>query len=748
MNPRGASQHVTSPLEKHHGRAALILACCCLVSLLTLAHYRSPLSRVWGDEGTYLAMMESLARDGDLQFDRRDLARTQAAEGGRTHLILQRHGDAVSYSKPVLYAIVAAPFYALFGTQGPILLNALALGFALALAYAYLRRLGNSGTAALVLVTFVGGAVLVPYVAWRMTDLFQAALALAGLTLCFTQTCFARTGLARTCLAKTRDAAGELSDRKHQLGWIDRWICWRYAPIFGIVLLAATASLRPTNGVLVAAPILAAIFERRLKDVAALTGTAIAGFLIFSGLTVAVTGAPNPYRAVRSSFTPTTGYPAGDDSTAALSRFDTLPSSESTGLKTHADFRRSTYSTFYFFAGRHTGLLVYFPAAVIFLLFALRRSDAIGRANLLALAAALIFFIGWRTNNYFGGDTFIGNRYFPSIYPLLLFALPRLPGTRWLAAAWVLAGLAYGSAMVSVTRFHELDASSQSHTRAGIFRLLPYESTSIDIVGRRDRYWAGHFVRFVDPFLEVGQWHAELYAGRPPAELLVAHWRPLDKLRLFIETSAPEAVLEFRDYGRTVTFPVGTEVADVIRGPLGVQVDLKTSRPWRLHQYWWDAHTQYLTHSLRLRLLLPQGGPATAVVRYFGDPQLLDQSFAYERLAHGIPDRVTAGITSQAAITLRNTSSLTWEAQDVVPVRARYQLFDGDGSLINESGRIELPQRVEPYDTVVLPFDVTWPTEPGPYLLKVDLVLEHVAWFEERVGSPVLATVVDVTSPE
>ncbi len=33
-----------------------------------------------------------------------------------------------------------------------------------------------------------------------------------------------------------------------------------------------------------------------------------------------------------------------------------------------------------------------------------------------------------------------------------------------------------------------------------------------------------------------------------------------------------------------------------------------------------------------------------------------------------------------------------------------------------------------------IPF--TWPEEPGTYELEADLVLEHVAWFQERLGHP------------
>ncbi|MEM7584551.1 MAG: hypothetical protein AAF560_14270 [Acidobacteriota bacterium] len=710
---------------RQDGIAALLLAILTLGALATLAAHRSPLSRVWGDEGTYLAMIESVTLDGDLRFDERDLERTRAAEGGRTHLILQRDGDHVTYSKPVLYALVAAPFYALLGAYGPILLNALILATALTLAFVTLRRIWPSGTAALAVVTFTGGAVILPYVAWRMTDLFQTALALAGLALCY---------------------AGRRPAEEDREGRLERWLAWRYAPLAGMILLAATVSMRPTNGVLVAAPILAAILQRRLKHAVALTLTAVVAFLLFAEMTQAVTGAANPYRAIRSSFTPATGYPAGEDSAEARARFDVLPSSESTGLSTYADPGRIAYSAFYFVTGRHSGLLAYFPAALVFLLCALRRPDAIGWANLIALAAALAFFIGWRTDNYFGGDTFIGNRYFPSLYPLLLFALPKPPGRRALTAAWLLAALSYGSAVLSVTRFHEIDSGSQSHAHAGIFRLLPYESTAIAIAGRRDRYWAGHFLRFVDPFPRVGKWHAELFAGRPPAELLLAHWRPLDKLRVFLETSAPRATLEVRDYAKTSTFAVGTEAAEAVRGPLGVQVDITTSRPWRRHLYWWDSETPYFTRSLRLRLLVPNGGPATAVLRYFGDPQLHEQAFAYERVADSVPETAFASASSQVAFIVRNASPVTWEHQGVTAVQARYQLFDEAGELVTESERIQLPQPVEPFGRAVLAFEIPWPETAGRYRLVADLVLEHVGWFGARTGGPVIDRWVEVTA--
>ncbi len=713
-------------MNKVQGRTATLLAILTMSALLVLAHFRSPLSRVWGDEGTFLAMMASLVEDRDLRFDERDRARVEAAEGGRTTLILQRTAEhRVSYSKPVLYALAAAPFYAVLGEQGPMLLNLLALALALACAFAHLRRLGSDAAAALVLVTFAGAAVVVPYVAWRMTDSLQGSLATIALALCL--------GAERG-----RPPASPRG--------LDRLLLWRGAPFLGALLLGALANMRISNAVLAAVPVLAVLAARRFRQACALALVTVVAYLALAGLTLALTGASNPYRAVRTSFTPASGYPAGAES--ASERFDVVRHSDRTGLRPHFGARQIAYATGYFFFGRHTGLAFYFPAALIFGIFALRHRDRVGLSALLAFAVAVAFFVAWRGENYFGGDTFIGNRYFLSIYPLLLIALSRLPPMRWLAVAWALAAVSYASALVSVARHHELDAGSQSHTHAGVFRRLPYESTSRDIAGRRDRYWAGSFVRFVDPFPNVGPFHFDLHSGRPAAELQVAHWRPLTEIRLWVETSAAEATLEVRDRGGRSSFAVGAAVGaggpHPTRGHLGVPVDLETGRPWRHHRYWWHPDKVYSTRSLRLRLLTPGDAPATARLRYFGDLELLEKTFSYQRLGENLPRRPIAGSASRLSFTVRNMSPRTWAAEDVVPVAAGYRLYDASGRLLAESERLPLPHPVEPHNPVEVAFEVAWPETPGTYSLEADLVLEHVGWFAERLGSPVLESSVTI----
>ena len=88
-----------------------------------------------GDEGTYVAMTASLAHDRDLEFGEADAARARAHAGGET-VILQRTPSGVAYSKPVVYPLVAAAFFAAAGERGMAVANALVLAVAFWLAVA------------------------------------------------------------------------------------------------------------------------------------------------------------------------------------------------------------------------------------------------------------------------------------------------------------------------------------------------------------------------------------------------------------------------------------------------------------------------------------------------------------------------------------------------------------------------------------------------------------------------------------
>ena len=108
------------------------------------------------------------------------------------------------------------------------------------------------------------------------------------------------------------------------------------------------------------------------------------------------------------------------------------------GLRPDWQPTTSTYAALYFFVGRHSGLLLYFPAGLVLLGAALRRPDRVTWAALAGFGGLVVFYLVWWPTNYFGGETFVGNRYLLPAYPCLIFALTRLPSRRALFAAWAM----------------------------------------------------------------------------------------------------------------------------------------------------------------------------------------------------------------------------------------------------------------------------------------------------------------------
>ena len=140
---------------------AVLLALVSVAAFSYLGVLRGTAGRASGDEGTFLAMTASVAFDGDLLFGVADRERLESASGGYRAVILQLSADRrLSYSKPALFALVAAPFDRVAGEAGVLAGNALLLGAALWLAYAALSCRVARGRAALAVVTFAGASVV------------------------------------------------------------------------------------------------------------------------------------------------------------------------------------------------------------------------------------------------------------------------------------------------------------------------------------------------------------------------------------------------------------------------------------------------------------------------------------------------------------------------------------------------------------------------------------------------------------
>jgi hypothetical protein len=703
---------MSGPLQRFAGSTLpfWLLAASALALFAAIGSLRLPSAELRGDEGTYLAMAASLARDGDLAFTAPDAAWAAARPDG-VALILERTARGVTYSKPVLYPLLAAPFVAVAGASGMMVLNALALAAGFALARALLARVGARSRATETVLTVACAACVVPYVAWRMAESLEVGLAAGGLAL---------------ALAVERPAAGAAR------GWTERLLAARRAPLAGALLLGLLVGLREPQALVALVPAVAALTRRDVRHAAKSVAAVTAGYLVVLGLTWALTGAVNPYKAPRTTFNAETGWPVGAGADNALARFASDDDLATSSLSARPDLQPAltAYSTLYFFVGRHSGLLAYLPALLVLAAVALGARERVALAALGGAAALAVFYLVWWPSNYFGGETFLGNRYLLAAYPALLVALPRLPSRRALAATWCVAAVFGVSAFVSVRRTAALDPTSQSHAHAGLFRALPYESTASGIDGRRDRYWSDDFLRFVDPYARVGRDSFEIDAGAPAAEIELASRRPDATSRWLVSARAPRATLVVSDWRRTRRYEL-TGRGETSGGP----VEIELAPAWRVHPFWWSQGRAARARLVRFALETPDRRPATARVRYLGR-RPLPASYARAVVAAPLPPEIRLPAPGASLhLRLSNTSGWTWSADDPLPVQigVRWLAFAGEGS--SGEQRVPLPRPLGNGGTEEL--DV--PLEPpgaGRYRVVVDLVAEDLAWFADKTGAP------------
>jgi SAM-dependent methyltransferase len=105
----------------------------------------------------------------------------------------------------------------------------------------------------------------------------------------------------------------------------------------------------------------------------------------------------------------------------------------------------------------------------------------------------------------------------------------------------------------------------------------------------------------------------------------------------------------------------------------------------------------------------------------------------------------SAPVTLWARVT--NRGDTTW--RQTIPAGRHICLGDHwlreDGvRVIDDDGRARLPKSVGPGEAVEIAIGVRAPEAPGRYLLELDLVQEHVAWFAHK-GSPTARALVTVT---
>jgi hypothetical protein len=426
-------------------RAARTLLVLVALGLLgaTLSVNLPSVDRFWSDGATYHAMAWSLAEDGDLRYEVKDLLRVKREfPVGPQGVFLKKSSGALTlkegfpflsrvpeseprlyYAKAFVYPAVAAPFVRLFGTRGLLLTNVLFFDLALFLAYGELRRqAGPASSLALALVLLLASVTPV-YLLWLTPEIFNLGLIVASLA------------------------------------------AWRRGhPVPAAMLLGLATYSKPTNILLalplVVDPLVEGPLASRIGEAARRGGILLVTVFALFGLNAALTGEWNYQGGERKTFDghyPLESQEATFDTTGFVMTTEHLgptvagrDAADRSGPPLKRSEIREAFlrNLGYFWVGRFGGALLYdFPVALaagVFLLAGPR--TRVGWLGLASLLLSYVVYIWLIPANWYGGGAALGNRYFVNLLPLALLLVPRgrealLAGVGFLVSALLLGGI-------------------------------------------------------------------------------------------------------------------------------------------------------------------------------------------------------------------------------------------------------------------------------------------------------------------
>ncbi len=718
------------------------LAFACLAGFLILL----PLSlkkpglpmRLAGEEATWLSMAASLAHDRDLRCDPGDRSRL-FAEFPFAEIDLELASDdgwaTARFNRPVIYPLLAAPFVALWGANGPIALNAALFLLALGCGWRHLCRSSGDGVALLFGLGFFLFSAAFVYLFRIQPQIMTMAAVAAAMALGW------------------GDPGSEDRWARHR-GWLS-------GAALGIAVLLEPAL------VVLAVPLLGGLFLKgeangalpTWRDGAAwLAGcgaTVAAGALLSIALTgsawpdhlqhadnVAAFTVDNPLEILRP---PPQHDPAATEE----------PAAESGARRSVFDLLEDSFLRLW---GRRTGILPYFPFVLpILLLFGASGSGRRAHREWLLLATlsalGILQLIAEPVSQALH-QTQIGNPHMVGIYPAFLFLVPRLRRAV-VVACYGLGTLVLGSLISTSLGVVVPDAGIHAHTRNLPLSLLPFEYPAL---GRTPGF-QGLELHGLD-----GAGAARLWA---PADQAEAHGDELwllggESVELWLESREPipSAVFLLRNLasGNRVSMHMAghKETRDFDQVPAGgesFRLDFEPRVPDKARH---DAGRQIFYYRLRIKTRVGEKpkwrqGFATdylgVALALLGTRESLGRDlYAAEWLACGVPPSVAPGEGFLAAGRLRNLSRHDWPFLGPARVRLSYRWLDAGGEEVpHASARTELPGTIEPGEELASWISIVAPQAPGSYLLELDPLFENVAWFSSRSAGATCRAEVEVS---
>ena len=748
-------------MERSTSRVLLCLSVLLVAFPLTLVKPGWP-AGLKSDEPAYYSMALSLAWDGDLKCDTGDLRRMFAEfpyqEIHNLILATDDGWNTVYFGKPYIYSLAAAPVVRLFGASGLLAFNmALLVGMAW-LGTLYLARFNPGWSAALFSFGFFFLSCGFSYVFWLHPEIFN----MAGVTACL-----------YLALAPIPDE-------------VPSWRAWLGRPWIRFLLSGAALMPAVYNKPMLLAFALPAVLVGWRRHRVAGTGGWLVGAALSMGLVVAgsmaLTGHPSAYLMARGGHkicnpdelpvqpvAPPPSVTTADGATTDEDAAQPAPAKRPRGSwfwlaripRPHP--AEVAEGLGYFLWGRHAGLLLYFPFALLsVLLFLLHdRRSPVGWSLALALASIAIFFVIWIPFNWQGGGGFVGNRYYVNAYPGFLFLVRRVVPRGVHLVGFLLGGLLIGPSLFSPFGRAVPWPTLQAHTRNFPFRLFPVELSLREVPGYDQRIWSGALVRGrSDVFLPRG---ARFWThGATTTELWIQSEEPLETLVFEVASlAAPNTItLRLGDAEQRLVFARQGEgeTATVVPGPQRIELAApEPSQKRRVQDTWvWVYHLEVEADYGTVRTwerrypaqdcftfayneVIEESFFVGAEMAYLGPKHHLERDlYAVDWGTVEAPTRVAAGESFVLRTRVRNASPTTWPATPPTRVALSYRWRNTAGEVVVDNGlRTHPTGPVEPGAIFDAHQEVIAPEVPGSYVLELDLVFEMVAWFSWRNGEDV-----------
>jgi hypothetical protein len=470
--------------------------------------------RFKGDESTYYMLGHSLARDFDFQYERKDLIRVWEEFSGPEGVFLKTGKDIeirgssafpfferlkredperetrLYFSKSYIYPLVAAPFIAVFGTNGFLVLHAILIALDLLVVYLFVLAVTKSNWVSVPMAAaFLATSVVPVYFVWLMPELFNFSLVLYAVFF------WVYKEVAAPAFAQPSPTASadKPTPTDASIG--------RNAPIAPILLGSASDYIaaffiglatfsKPPHLLVLGPMVLLAVSRRqwaRAASVIAICGAVTAALF---ALNAAVTGEFNYQGGDRKTFYSSRGFPFAN----SWETFDNIGSVHGREDLMIGDVLVNTHSAavlrhnlWYFLVGRNAGLLPYFfPGIVAVILFLLSRQKQRWQwLSLATIVGVIVFHVFVWPFTWNGGGGPVGSRYFLPFYALFLVLIPATIGLGSAIAAFVVGAL-FTAPLVLNPFYASLRPGD--HTKSGALRLLPTELTLLhDLPVAQDR---------------------------------------------------------------------------------------------------------------------------------------------------------------------------------------------------------------------------------------------------------------------